>query len=621
MTARVQSPRVGEVRQSQVLFTFGIGAAVDLPFLSVLVMGLEDWNEAHARELTEDRLLGAVRAQLGPQVARLRLPPMPAEGSLGLFDPFGEEQRVGVPVAPFPRWVRCPSCDLLAPIHSGQFELRTEPFRPDQARYVHGNCAKARSPEVLPARFLVACPRGHLDDFPWAHYVHGGSTTCRGALRLLEQGVSGEARDVFVRCEACGAARSMVNAFGEDALTALPACRGRRPHLRDFAEAKCAEPVRTILLGASNSWFPIALTALTIPQASERLAALVETHWDVLKNATSREILVAFRPVVPALRAFADVDDAALWEAVERHRSAPPPAASVDLKPAEWDAFSQPDPERNTRDFRLREVERPRGFEHYLERVVLVERLREVRALVGFTRIESPGDYGDPTEVPAERRGTISRNPPRWVPASEVRGEGVFLQFSERAISAWCRSSLATAKDRELISAHRDWRIRRHIAPPEAGFPGIRYVLLHSLAHVLIRQFSVECGYGAASIRERIYARDPGTGVPMAGLLIYTAAPDSEGTLGGLVELGKPENLRRHLSHALARAGLCSSDPLCAEHTPRSEGLTLHGAACHACLFLPETSCERGNRYLDRALLVPTFGLDAGAFFASGGRA
>jgi len=146
----------------------------------------------------------------------------------------------------------------------------------------------------------------------------------------------------------------------------------------------------------------------------------------------------------------------------------------------------------------------------------------------------------------------------------------------------------------------------------------MRYVLLHSLAHALIRQFAVECGYTAASIRERIYSRPPGTDAePMAGILLYTAAPDSEGTLGGLVALGQPKTLGRHLDQALESMRLCASDPLCAEHHPLKDGLTMHGAACHACLFLPETSCERGNKYLDRSVLVSTVETDNLAFFSN----
>jgi hypothetical protein len=139
--------------------------------------------------------------------------------------------------------------------------------------------------------------------------------------------------------------------------------------------------------------------------------------------------------------------------------------------------------------------------------------------------------------------------------------------------------------------------------------------MLHTFSHLLIRELSLECGYNAASIRERIYANLEGDAA-MAGILLYTAAADSDGTLGGLIELGKPDNLGRLIQQALHRATICSSDPLCSEHKPEQDR-SLHAASCHACAFVAETSCERGNRYLDRALLIPTFdSLDA-AFFNS----
>jgi hypothetical protein len=166
----------------------------------------------------------------------------------------------------------------------------------------------------------------------------------------------------------------------------------------------------------------------------------------------------------------------------------------------------------------------------------------------------------------------------------------------------------------QFFAAHKKWRAQRGLEPT-GGFPGLRYVLLHSISHALIRQFSIECGYAAASLRERIYSAGPEEGDAMAGILIYTAAPDSEGTLGGLVSLGKTATLEQHLDQALESLEICSSDPLCAEAQPELEYTSLRGSACHTCLFLPETSCERGNRYLDRSVVVPTMEKSDVAFF------
>jgi len=241
-----------------------------------------------------------------------------------------------------------------------------------------------------------------------------------------------------------------------------------------------------------------------------------------------------------------------------------------------------------------------------------VEKLREVRALVGFTRIMSPRDFDNPADLPEERRAAISRKTPTWVPASETRGEGIFFHFNEKLIQDWVNRS--HVYEREFERAHISWKAAKNIPNPEAGYPGIRFVLLHSFAHALIRQLAIECGYTSASISERIYSRNPSDGDHMAGVLIYTSAPDSEGTLGGLCALGEPDKLGRHIKRALEKMSLCSSDPLCSEHAVDS-GDTLHGASCHACSFLPETSCERGNKYLDRSALIPTMERTDVAFF------
>lgn len=194
-----------------------------------------------------------------------------------------------------------------------------------------------------------------------------------------------------------------------------------------------------------------------------------------------------------------------------------------------------------------------------------------------------------------------------------MRGEGIFLQLSEARVAGWERQVAATVRAREILEpAHRSWRAQRRL--DDDGWPGLRYVLLHTLSHALIREFALESGYSAAGIGERIYAREHGPS--MAGILLYTAAPDSEGTLGGLVSLGKQDRLGSLIDRALRSATRCSSDPLCAEHDPRVHG-RLYGAACDACLFAAETSCERGNQYLDRALLVETLAPGGAGFFTS----
>jgi hypothetical protein len=609
--------KVGDIRPSQLLFTFGVGAIVDLPNLSVMVMGLDDWPmEQGASEISEPRLLRAVQHELGPQVSKLLTPPVTPESAGYQASPFDDAANVGVPVAPFPRWLLCPfvGCRLLAPIQSNLFELKLDPYRKDRSRYVHRNCSKAgtKKPTAVPARFLVACENGHLDDFPWVEFVHRGKTDCRYELRLFELGASGEAADIQVECVKCGKTRRMSDAFSEDGKIEMSRCKGRWPHLRKFDDKPCDGRQRAILLGASNSWFGMALSALSIPSTTDKLGQLIELNWAELEECESAREVKLKRKLLKGLAKYTDDQ---IWESVEQKNSGGDGGDedATDLRYPEWAVFSHPDPRLDSRNFKLRQVEPPKNYKRVLTKVVLAERLREVRSLIGFTRIESPGDYTELGDFPRDQRVPLCRLAPKWVPTSEVRGEGIFLQFSDEAIEAWIEKT--KSRDAEFMEAHRRWRSNRGLEPAD-GYPTMRYVLLHSLAHALIRQFSLECGYTMASIRERIFSRSPGADQePMAGILLYTAAPDSEGTLGGLVSLGEPKSLGRHLDQALESMKLCTSDPLCAEHHPARDSLTLHGAACHACLFLPETSCERGNKYLDRSVLVATVEMSDLAFF------
>lgn len=623
---------VGEVRPSQAIHTFGVGSLVDLPRISAMVMGLDEWDPPQPKHvIPEVRLLGLIRTHLGDQVEMLASPPPKPEGD-GPRDPSDPEWRRGVPVSPFPRWARCPVCDLIAPLNSGLFELKTgDVWQPDRTRFVHRNCdkAKGRPPDVVPMRFIVTCEAGHVDDFPWVEFVHAGPTKCKALLRLREFGVSAEAADIVVQCDTCGASRPMTEAFGDQEKKAagkgmksgeppgkyiIGTCGGFHPHLRHRVR-KCEEPIRAILAGATNLWFPVTVSAISIPSGKSVLDQRIREAWGVLEKVTSREVLT-FARSQPGLETLQQYTDAEIWEAMERYREVCKEKAPVDvseLKRAEWEIFSDPKGKPVGKDFRMKEVAPPKGWGDWILRVVQVERLRVVQALTGFTRIVNPGDFTDPSEIPEQQRVTIARKPPTWVPAVETRGEGLFIQLREEAIQDWLRRPEVSSRDREFRAAHEQFRSARRIPNPGAAYPGLRYVLLHSLSHALLRQFSIECGYGAASLVERIYASDGDE--PMAGILLYTAAADSEGTLGGLVALGGPEILGRHLERACTEAGLCASDPLCSEHEPGDDVLGIHGAACHACTFAAETSCERGNKYLDRTLLVETIAGPNVAFF------
>lgn len=607
---------LGQLRPSQLMFTFGVGSLVDLPNMSAMVMGLDDWDTRYCKELEEDRLIAAIQRRLGAQMARLYLPPIKLDDR----DNDPAAPAIGVPAVPFPRWMRCSLCGTMATVDSGVFKLKQDMYYPDRTEYVHEGCRIGKAPSAISVRFLMACREGHLTDFPWVDFVHKGNVPCKPAhLGMREFGAPGDASDIIVKCHTCNSERRMADAFDPDNPFA---CTGHHPHLRLVESKPCKEPAKTILLGASNSWFAVSLSALSIPRATDKLERMVEEQWLELKDAEDldevkllRKKRHKFQSLIPMLSEYSDDK---IWMAIESRRKGPKQHGEVveDLKLPEWQVLSDPLNAAENKDFKLRKVAPPRKYEQFFEDTVLVERIREVRALLGFTRIESNADFAEPTTLHDGRLTPISRESPTWLPASEVRGEGIFLRIREEVLADWEARPEVKHLNSAFFDAHKAWRQLRKLKPFEEGFPGIRLVLLHSLAHAVMRQIVLDCGYTGASVRERLYSRNPGEeGGPMAGILIYTAAPDSEGTLGGLVELGEPLSLGRHVQQALEGMSLCASDPLCSEHAPDGLGRGIHGACCHACQFAPETSCERGNRYLDRSVLVNTFSDRGTAFF------
>ncbi len=600
-TARRDPSRIGNARPSQLMTTAGPGAVVDLPGMSVVVRGLDAWG-AGGMPISEPRLLAQVQqAKPGAAVTSLRAAPNDPQTA---DDPY---THVGVPVTTFPRWLRCPACHQLLPIDGvDQLELHHRyGRRPDLAKWVHKHCprqsvAPAKRRACMPARFLVACARGHLDEFPYVDFVHQtAQRPCPGAQLEMRDAGSVLGPRVTVSCTAgCGATRNISAAAGNRGAGNLPRCRGRHPHLQTYGP--CDQPLKLMVLGASNLWFGVTVSALHLPQ-EDAVAGAVSEHWDILSVQPSPQVLAAVVAGMPALHALRELSPDELAAAVETERARragrgqeQPPAGLLD---AEWQLFSHPTTTRQDEDFRAVPTPEPAQYTRLLRQVVQVERLREVQAMVGFTRIDAPTQ----DELQPALRAPLSVGRVGWVPAVERRGEGIFLEFQEAEVAAWCERVAEHPHVDALRSSYARWRSNRDLTA-DPGFPIARYLLVHTFSHLLLRQVALECGYSSASIRERLYigTREQ----PTAGVLLSTAASDSEGTLGGLVALADARFLGRLLDQALEDSATCSSDPLCAERVPEPPSDQLHVAACHACLFASETSCEAGNRWLHRGVLV-----------------
>lgn len=590
---------MGQVRRSQVISTYSIGAIVDLPAGSCMPMGLEEWDSqirgGRVPELTiyESRL----QAQLG--VDYFRLPPIIEEiqSQPGMVD-----RRYSVPCVRFPEWHECPKCHRLG--------TEGEPFvlAADGNTLVCEPCHK--SDPVNPVRFVRACDRGHIEDFPWVWWAHRnrGDGACEKPLLFLKsRGKSASLADLYVQCKTCNSSKSMGNALLGESLYELN-CRGARPWLHDF-ERGCDRKPRALQRGASNIHFPVTASALSIPPVSEPLFQLLDDHWDVIRSLPESAV-----PSV--LEGFARQYNAPAGELLEAYQQRVllerGEAAQTDLasRSQEYMALGADREEEvfvgKVPQFCNHVTDPPVELAPWFDLIGAVSRLREVRAMVGFSRIEPFPVTGERIQKALDEGdiSPLSKSRYNWLPAGEIRGEGIFLRFRDSAVDDWIRGNpklaeRAGALERRsaAVAAERGFEREYTISP--------RLLLVHSFAHAMIRQLSVDCGYSSSALRERLYIADPADGSDsMNGVLIYTGSPDSEGSLGGLVRLAAPALIQDAVIRAVRHARWCGSDPVCLETDPAQSGERISGAACHCCLLVPETACEKFNRELDRTMLV-----------------
>ena len=561
---------IGELRRNQLITTFSTGAIVDLSDYSVMVSGLDFWPASNLEYITESRL----QRFLGVSGFRQ---PRPSENAFGRGTEDG-----GIPCVRFPRYVFCPVCRRLAPFNTfggGNKGIHCERCReddPDGAR-------------LVPTRFVVCCRRGHIDDFPWQWWI--GCNCERPRLSIKNEGASTSLSSILISCDRCEAERTMADVFNPESFRGFT-CSGARPWLKD--PQPCDQPVVVLQRSATSVHFPNTVSAISIPPYSKSAYKKVEELWgtahlDILDENTVKTILN--RIAEAEKRSPND-----LWEAYLDRKGESQRESNVDLKEAEYSVLKDPIDFDEEDDFVAEPESGPSDFNNLIETVVLVKKLRVVTALTGFNRIEPNRD----------RYAPIKTSSIGWLPATEVLGEGIFLALSQEAVENWLRQNSVVIQDRVkwIESRRKQLSARNRMISHEIVTP--EFILLHSLSHLLIRTLTINCGYSTSALQERIYAAKPNDDQEaMLGLLIFTAASDSEGSLGGLVQQGKETRFVSTLLEALEQSRWCSSDPLCIEST--GQGMdSLNLGACHSCALLPETACETMNSFLDRGLVTGT---------------
>ena len=626
----------GRIRRAQLVAPFGVGAmSVLVDGTSVITAGLDHWYEPHDRNLPAVDVVDVQeyrehdwRLEARLRVKEFRLPPDYRRGKRGSDE---HNVELTVPVLRFPRWHFCIYCKRL---EKSELSMKQGVLCQDKSH--EGKGARPRMSQVP---FVVICAAGHLDDFPFDKWVHRSQKpSCNGQLRLKSTGGDGLEGQRIV-CDRCKAERSLRGITEtvpgkEGDRTVLShrlsspddpyLCVGARPWLSDHGRT-CGLPMRGALRGAGNVYFPKVESSIYLPRkegaVSDEMRELmrhprVAATMDALRNifganldvGTLREGLRG--STSPEL--FAPISDEELIAGYhdllgggeEESGSGEEPDTELLTGDDEWRYPEFRCIRETPNDDRLAATDpgvHP-DLDSYLERVRSVDVLRETRALRGFTRVR------DDVLTLSAGKALLRRNPQsggqNWLPAYVVKGEGIYLEFDLARLTAWEGRPEVQARAQRITDQYG--KLAAHCGSQNRALTP-RFVLLHTLGHLLINELIFTCGYSSASLRERLYVSTDAER-EMAGLLIYTAAGDSEGTMGGLVRMARPANLRAVFASAISGARWCSTDPVCMDVGEKGQGPdSCNLAACHGCALLPETSCEEFNRFLDRGLVIGTF--------------
>ncbi|WP_126580115.1 DUF1998 domain-containing protein [Tengunoibacter tsumagoiensis] len=611
------------IRRAQLIAPFGVGAMMVVKDGTSLISGgIDHWYKSEKGfdknvDETEFRV-EEWRLQRLLNVNHFRLPPDYRDVKENMSNKY-----LQIPFLRFPQWHFCPNCKRL-------YKL------PLTARG-RQKCQECEEKEMIKflaqVPFVAMCTMGHIQDFPWREWVHSSvNPTCTGKLRIVATGGSSLGAQI-VKCS-CGEERSLSQITTENVLsTKLDKndisyiCQGNRPWLGTEEGTSCAGLLRGSLRSASNLYYSDVRSAIYLPRGSKKapakLVSLLEeppisTYINIICSLPnySEEIEPTHLRNAPNIPPplLAPYNDEQIKEALKIVISADKEKTEFanqyitqEKNPEilfRWEEFTVLQEARDEDSLVIKKTDincYDPSCSTYFSRINLISKLRETRALAGFTRILPENSLSLEERKALLRQSSPVSDQDNWIPAYIVYGEGIFLELNEKRLREWESQKEVINRVAPLIQRHQQL-VQNNRTKQKPISP--RFILIHTFAHLLINRLTFECGYGAAALRERLYISED-QDAPMAGLLIYTAAGDSEGTMGGLVRMGQAGKLEPIIQHALSDAQWCSADPICMEAGLYSGQTDFYNlAACHNCALIPETACEEFNHFLDRALVI-----------------
>lgn len=562
---------VGDIRKTQLITTFGVGSIVDFKDDTVVIASTDDWdyNLSDNEEVENRKIFNENLSVITG--AKYFLMPRTTQST----NSFSKGKTV--PSYIFPEKLHCSRCGNIYDFR----ELNTK----DRHK-----CPKCKN-TLNASRFIAVCTNGHMDDFPYEWWVHYGQSCPSGVksprIRMINIYNRTDIDSLRLECTECNATRSMVQVFSTNALSEFK-CTCKHPHFKDpFARVSygCSEKMRARLRSASGVYFPITKSALLIPPWSKKAVNGIRKNYMLLKTVDEGKIALAIRQVIHAV-GISDDELLRSWDSVKNTLENKQSRSEVSVYEDEYAVLSKAE-NLNEDDFSSYSSTVPKKYFSLIDQIAVVDRLTVTQAFIGFTRITR-----NESNIVA-----VSQYPKEWLPAVELIGEGIFIRFNSQKVKKW-RSTHSSRYKRM-----RKAMIDSHFLVDSFSET---YVMLHTFAHLFIREISNVCGYSAASIREKIYSEidEKNNEVKMCGVLIYVSSSDSDSSLGGLISIADNEELFEQIMDSMIeRASWCSGDPLCISSMKQGYK-NLNYAACHDCTLLPETSCERFNCFLDRAAIV-----------------
>lgn len=599
-------------RRDNLISPWGVGAIVPFPHdESLMVAGLDFWfDEDHP---INDFIIHDERLEKRLGGKHFVLPP-----DFRTHKEDTEHPYMKIPAVRFPLWHYCPVCGNMEKIGSAGSRKRCSGIirrRDGKETYCSGRKADKR-PFLIPERFIAVCEKGHIEDFPVMEWVHANSNmpiTDNCKLVRSTGGASSSLAGIRYTCT-CGASATMRDAFYKGALDKINYhCTGHRPWLGIDSDEPCGRSLRVLQRGASNVWFADIISSIYIPWLPK------------YKNEATKDCIARGVNKFKSQRVNGEIDFDSIRRFVDSNKDAD---EDIDADEAyseivgtlnngvkgsaemTEDEYRQQEFEVLTRDAGKASSElfvKNHPISEYdglwfLKSISLVHKMRETRVFTGFKRL-------DPKQ---EKAAPISVSKLQWLPAVKNSGEGIMIEFDYAQLESWAKEDSVVARAKII---ENNLKCSQKITTEEIN---PIYVLLHTFAHCVITALANESGYSNASIREKIYCpKYVNDKIKNAGVLIYTASGDSEGSLGGLVRQGLPGKFEVIIQSALSEASWCASDPVCIQSMGQGQdGCNL--AACHNCALLPETSCENKNMLLDRGLMIGTLTDISLGFFRKG---